>query len=140
MTTVKQNSLIDAYVLLAWEILRGEDKKGERYRNVHTTFTPFNRVFRKLFNGTDPIAYTKMLAEKGEINLMHVRGGALIQPNEALLRPAPAKHKQTIESMRRLLENEAAAAKAAAELRLQQKHQRDIKSDCLAASLKKLGY
>ena len=107
MPTPKQNSLIDAYILLAWEILRGENEKGERYTSIHTTFTPFNKFFRQLFDGVDPVAYTKLLAEQGDLVIGLARRGAMIRPTEQFLRPAPAEHKETIKMIRLLLEDAA---------------------------------
>ena len=103
--SIKQNPLIDAYILLAWETLRGENDKGERYSSVHTTFTPFNQLFRQLFDGIDPVAYTKMLEAKGDLKIGLARRGAMIRPSEQFLRPAPSEHKETIAMMRRLLED-----------------------------------
>lgn len=151
MHSVTQNSLIDAYVLLAWEILRGENDKGERYTVVHTTFTPFNELFRQLFDGIDPVAYTKMLEDKGDLKIGLARRGALVRPTEQFLRPAPAEHKETIAMMRHLLED---AARKLREQREKAKARKLAKPTCskcspahkvweagdTKAALKKLGY
>lgn len=112
MTTIEQNPLADAYILMAWELLRGDNPKGGRYPAVHTTWTPFNNLFRQIFPGIDPVAYTKMLQAKGLIELGFARGGAMVKPCEAFLKPAPEEHKETISQMRRLLEDAAATLKA----------------------------
>ena len=151
MTTVKQNSLIDAYILLAWETLRGKDEKGEPYSYLHTTWTPFNRMFRQLFDGIDPVAYTKMLEAKGELVVGLAKGGARIRPTESFLKPAPSEHKETITMMRHLLEDAAKEQKKRRDEAAARKLLKPACGKCSAAhkaweagdtkmALRKLGY
>ena len=134
---IKQNTLIDAYILMAWETLRGENSKGERYPAVHTAWTPFNRLFRQLFDGIDPVEYTKMLESQGLITLGIAKGGALLKPCESFLKPAPVEHQETITLIHHLLSDAAAHAKARQK---KAQAQKAWESGDTKAALKRLGY
>lgn len=103
---IERNPLADCYILLAWDIFRDDNPKkpGERYPSVHTAWTPFNSLFRKLFPGLDPVAYTRMLQEQGLVMTGLTRGGALLKPCEGLFCAPPKEHKQTIAGIKKAIE------------------------------------
>lgn len=137
MTHIIQNSLIDAYVLMAWEAFRGENPKGGRYPSIHTVWTPFNKLFRKLFSETDPVDYINMLEDKGLVTVVPAKGGVLIKPAEAFLKPAPTEHKETIAMIGRLLADTVATQKKRKE---EAKIRKDWEIGNTREVLKQLGY
>jgi hypothetical protein len=141
---LERNPLIDAYVLLAWEILRESNQKGERYTSVHTTWTPFNKLFRELFPGVDPVAYTKLLQAAGHLEVYVARGGALVRPCECFLAPVLPEHKETVARMKQLLVDETEKQRKRREERLTKQSKKQAatawREGDTAAALKRLGY
>lgn len=133
MTTPERNPLIDSYVLMAWEILRENNQKGERHPAIHTTWTPFNKLFRELFPTIDPVAYTQMLQREGLIDIAVMRGGVLLKPRMEFLLPAPPEHRETIARFRKLLE---ATAKKRRDEQLVREAKKLLKPKPTSAALK----
>ena len=65
----------EEFVLLAIKKL-----KNPKYKGLHTVFTGFNQAFREYFEGEDPVAALRSLAEQGKIVVRPAKGGALIYP------------------------------------------------------------
>ena len=55
-----------------------QNLRTEKYKGIHTVFSGFNKVFRKYFDGADPVEATKELVEKGIIVSRPARRGAYI--------------------------------------------------------------
>lgn len=79
-----RNPDADIFVALAYDILRG-DGNGGKYPTLHAVWSGFNTAFRAVFK-IDPVAYMKMLAEEGLLEIKPHRGGVTITPMAGLLR------------------------------------------------------
>lgn len=64
----------EEFILRAMETLRDEKHKG-----LHTVYSGFNTAFREYFDGEDPVAAVKAVAERtGKYKVVPRRGGAAI--------------------------------------------------------------
>ena len=61
------------FVIRAIARLRNPDKS----KGIHTVYSGFNNAFRKYYN-EDPIPITKMLADKGIIEMQPRKGGMML--------------------------------------------------------------
>lgn len=69
----------EEFVINAIKTLRTEHSKG-----IHSVYSGFNEAFKRYFDGANPIATTKAMAEAGTIVLRPVRGGVMLYlPGEA---------------------------------------------------------
>ena len=80
-----RNPDADIFIVLAYDVLRG-DGNGGKYPTLHAVWSGFNTAFRAVFSKTDPVAYMKMLAEDGLLEIKPHRGGVTIAPMAGLLR------------------------------------------------------
>ena len=52
--------------------------RKEGYKGIHSVYSGFNEAFKKYFDGENPVAVTKKLADEGHIYIRLAKGGALL--------------------------------------------------------------
>ncbi len=80
-----RNPEADIFVVLSYEILRG-DGKGGQYPFLHAVWSGFNTAFKRVFEGTNPVDYMQMLAAEKLIELRPFKGGVTIKPLPPMLK------------------------------------------------------
>ena len=103
----------DLFIVLAYDTLRADMDKGEKYQNLHTVWNGFNRIFRLLFPGFDVVAYTKFLAEEELVIMSPARGGMFLRPSKTLIAEAQKGQEELGLRMLRYLEDFVASERGA---------------------------
>ena len=153
MTTIEtRDPTIDTFILLSYELLRGNGSESKPYERMHTVYSNFNSTFRKIFPTVDPVAYCQARAEEGLLQLSLARGGALLKPCLSMLVEPTCKQKALAKRYRLLLTDVVQkrevkkAAREAAKLlkpagsKLEKRAQTIWQDGDIDAALKKLGY
>ncbi len=101
---IRRNPEIDLFVVLAYETLRAPKPDGSRYDKLHTVWNGFNKAFRQIFPGVDPVKYCQLLADEGCVQTSPAKGGAFLKPSPRFILEAQAGQEELGVRLLRYLE------------------------------------